>query len=325
MVQLPGMMSDWDNIRFFLAVAREGTLSGAARRLNVNHSTVLRRLTALQRDMGVQLFSREGNDRTLNEAGTEMLAYAQQIEAAVLELEERVSGKDARLAGTVRLTTTDSLAATLVPSLIAEFRLAYPQININLIVDNAILNLSRDADISLRPARTIDEGLIGRRVCRLAAAVFTSAQYLERRGLPTCAEEMWDRDWIVPDVKLERYAVAQWLHARVPPNRIAASSTSVLTMSASVRHGSGFAVLPCLLGDVQPELIRVSEPIEDVVSSLWLVTHTDVRKHARVRVFRDFALQHLSSRIDTIEGRAPGPSAITPLIDSSYFAHKKAG
>lgn len=316
-------MSDWDNIRFFLAVAREGTLSGAARRLNVNHSTVLRRLTALQRDMGVRLFSREGNDRTLNEAGTEMLVYAQQIEAAVAALEERVSGEDTRLAGAVRLTTTDSLAATVVSSLIAEFRVAYPQINIHLIVDNTILNLSRDADISLRPARTIDEGLIGRRVCRLAAAVFTSQQYLQRRGVPTSAQDLWDRDWIVPDPKLERYPVAQWLRVRVPENRIAASSTSVLTMAASVRHGLGFAVLPCFLGDTQPELLRVSEPIEDVMSTLWLVTHTDLRKHARVRAFRDFAIKHLAPLIDTIEGRS-ATVAITPLLDSSYFEQKTA-
>src|SRR5437868_6930467 len=108
MGQVSDPRSDWDNIRYFLAVAREGTLSGAARRLKVNHSTVLRRLTALQQDMDVQLFSRDGNDRTLTQAGVDMLPYAEQIEAAVMELNQRVSGRDTRLSGMVRLTTTDS-------------------------------------------------------------------------------------------------------------------------------------------------------------------------------------------------------------------------
>lgn len=325
MGQASDPMSDWDNIRYFLAVAREGTLSGAARSLKVNHSTVLRRLTALQQDMSVQLFSREGNDRTLSQAGLDMLPYAEQIEAAVMELSQRVSGMDTRLSGTVRLTTTDSLAATVVPSLIAAFRLEFPQIHINLIVDNMILNLARDADVSLRPARSIDDSLIGRSVCRLAAAVFTSQRYLEQHGVPRSAEELWNSNWIVPDPSLDRYAVTKWLQARVPPERIVATSTSILTVAASVRHGLGYAVLPCFLGDTQQEIVRVSEPIEDVMSTLWLVTHTDLRKHARVRAFRDFAVKYLSAHVDTIEGRAPTALACTPLTDSSYFTLRMAG
>lgn len=312
-------MTDWDNIRFFLAVAREGTLSGAARSLNVNHSTVLRRLAALQQDLSVQLFAREGTDRTLNEAGQEMLAYAERLEAIFLEMQQELSGMDTRLSGTVRLTTTDTLAATLVPSLIASSREVYPDIRVNLIVDNSILSLSRDADISLRPARSIDDDLIGRRVCALAAAVYASPQYLQERGMPTSPADLWERDWVVPDPTLDRYPVTRWLRSRVPPARVAAASTSILTMAASVRHGLGLAVLPCFLGDTQPELVRISEPIDELASALWLVTHTDQRRNARVRAFRDFALKQFATQIDVIEGRAPSKLNEGALIDRRWF------
>ena len=318
------LISNWDNIRYFLSAAREGSLSGAARQLDVNHSTVLRRLASLEEEMKVQLFSRDGNDRTLTQAGFDMMPFAEQIERSILELERHLEGRDSRLSGTVRLTTTDTLATTLVPSLITAFRAEYQEIQIKLIVDNNILKLSYDADVSLRPARAPEEDLVGRPICRLAAAIFTSETYLESQGLPASAEELWQRDWVVPDLSLERYPVTGWLRARVNPERIAASSTSVLTMAASVKSGMGFAVLPCFLGDTDSKLIRVSEPIDEVTSKLWLLTHRDLRECARFRVFRDFALQYLSRYTDVIEGRNPTAGCPGDLLDTPYFSKEIA-
>lgn len=263
--------------------------------------------------MAVRLFSREGNDRTLTAAGRDMLPLAEQIEKSVNELGRNLMGRDNRLSGTVRVTTTDTLAATLIPSLITAFRKEYPDIQIMLIIDDKVVRLSLNADVSLRPARAPEDDLIGKPVCKLSFAIYGPSGYAQTHGLPKDSADLWNREWVIPAEVLEKYPVTRWMGERVPKNRIAATSTSVLTMAASVRSGLGLALLPCFLGDADPQLERLSETVEDVASTLWLLTHRDLKECARVRAFLDFTSTFLSQQRDLIEGRRLS-QAVVPLL-----------
>jgi DNA-binding transcriptional LysR family regulator len=223
------------------------------------------------------------------------------------------------LSGTVRITTTDSLAASVLPPLMASFRETFQDIQTELIVDNQILHLAEDADVSLRPARSPDEDLIGRRVCNIAAAIYCSPHYLKSRDLPSSGAELWSQDWIIPDKALSRYAVTTWTHRRVPADQVVSTSNSILTMAASVRSGLGLAILPCFLADQDRQLVRLSEPIEELSSSLWILSHRDLKDCARFRAFRDFAYAYLTDISQVIEGRAPCSPHPGGMIDPDVW------
>lgn len=160
---------NWDDLRVFLAVARAGSLSGAARALSVNHSTVFRRIGAFEAALGVRLFERQSDGYLLTPAGEELRDGALRIEEEIASLSRKVAGQDLRLSGAVRVTTIDMLAFGLLPRHLARFRDAYPGIEIELVVGNTMLNLSRrEADVALRVGNTPPETLVGRRVGRLA-------------------------------------------------------------------------------------------------------------------------------------------------------------
>ena len=183
---------NWDDLRVFLAVARAGSLSGAARTLGVNHSTVFRRIGAFEAALGVRLFERQPGGYLLTPAGEELRDGALRVEEEIANLSRKVAGQDLRLSGTVRVTTIDMLAFGLLPRHLAGFRDAYPGIEVDLVVGNATLNLSRrEADVALRVGNAPAETLVGRRVGRLAFAVYGSAGYRARRPEPDLALHDW--------------------------------------------------------------------------------------------------------------------------------------
>lgn len=308
------IVKNWDNIRYFLALARTGSLSGAARSLGVNHSTVIRRLAAFEASIGARLFARERNERLLTPVGKDILPLAEQIEKNIQQLDQTLKGKDTNLSGVIRVTTTDTLASTLMPSLIASFRAAYPEINIVLIIDNQVIRLSKNADVSIRPARAPEEDLVGRPVCNLAHAIYCAPRYLEKHNTPNSLEDLKAHDWVVPDPSLENYPVVQWTREHLSAARIAASSASILSLAALVRSGLGIAMLPCFLADDDPQLVRLSKDVKEVTSKLWLLTHSDLRGCTRIRKFREFTFNFLSRQSELIEGNAPSLSHSNDLI-----------
>src|SRR5690554_1981895 len=183
---------NWDDLRVFLAVARAGSLSGAARALGVNHSTVFRRIGAFEQMLGVRLFERLPNGYLLTPAGEAMREGALRVEEEIAGLSRKVTRQDLRLSGTVRVTTIDMLAFGLLPRHIAGFRKDYPGIEIELVVGNATLNLGRrEADIALRVGSEPPESLVGRRVGRLVFAVYGSADYCAEKRDPDLAQHDW--------------------------------------------------------------------------------------------------------------------------------------
>jgi DNA-binding transcriptional LysR family regulator len=275
----------WDDMRLVLAIGRAGTLAGAARALGLNHSTVFRRLGALEGRIGVRLFERFRDGYTPTASGEEVIALAGRIDADVTAIERRLAGQDLRPSGLVRVTTTDTMVDLLMPML-ASFRTAHPEIVLELAASNAILNLSRrDADVAIRPSVEPPDMLVGRRVGAVAFALYASADYLKRKPARLKLEE---HDWAAPDDSLAHLRAAQWIDATVPAARIVFRTGSLQALLVAVCAGIGVAPVPCYLGDREPGLRRLGGLMDDFAAGLWLLTHPDLRRVARIRAFMDF-------------------------------------
>jgi DNA-binding transcriptional LysR family regulator len=293
---------DWDDLRYVLALGHGRTLSAAARALGVNHSTVFRRVRLIEERLGVRLFERHRDGYTPTPAGEEAVALAERLGAEVDSLEQHLAGRDTRPYGTVRVTTTDTLLTGALAPALASFRDAYPEIELEVIAANEFLSLSkRDADVAIRPTRSPPETLVGRRVCRVATALYGSTTYLSGR-LPV--DDLAAHAWVAPDDSLAHLPSARWLRTTVPGVRPVLRTNTLLGMLVAAQAGVGLAALPCFLGDATAELRRVRPPLDELSSELWLLTHRDLRHVARVRVFLDFMDLELRRMRDAFEGRA---------------------
>ena len=285
-------LANWDDLRVFLAVARAGSLSGAARSLGVNHSTVFRRIAGFEEMLGVRLFERLPNGYALTPVGEETLSIVERIEGDVAMLDRTVTGQDLRLSGTVRITATDMLVFWLLPGHLRRFRAAYPGIEVEIVVGNEALNLSRrETDIALRIGNTPPETLVGRRVGRLEFAVYGAPDYLAARP----GDDLTRHDWIGLDSA--HAPLIRRFEQFLPGVRPAVRSNSVACTVRLAKAGLGLAVLPCAIADLKPDLIRFAEVPETFTLDLWLLTHEDLRHTARIRAVLDFLTPALAESL----------------------------
>ncbi|MCF3595020.1 LysR family transcriptional regulator [Rhodobacteraceae bacterium LMO-12] len=285
-------LANWDDLRVFLAVARAGSLSGAARRLGVNHSTVFRRIAGLEETLGVRLFERLATGYALTPAGEETLGIVECIEADVATLDRTVTGQDLRLSGTVRITATDMLAFWLLPDLLRQFRESYPGIEVEIVVGNETLNLSRrETDIALRIGNTPPETLVGRRVGRLDFAIYGAPDYCAAHTDTDLAQH----DWIGFDSA--HAPLTRQLEKLVPGLCPTVRSNSVACAVRLAKAGLGLAVLPCAIADQKRDLTRVAELPDNLGLDLWLLTHEDLRHTARIRAVLDFMTPALAESL----------------------------
>jgi DNA-binding transcriptional LysR family regulator len=275
-------MSDWDNYRYFLAVAREGTLSGAARALSVNHATVLRRLRALEGQLQTSLFERRSDGYSLTSAGEEMLDHVARMEEESLALELLLAGQDVRLAGEVRVTTVDSLAEAVLGPLLPAFAKEHPGITIELATDYQWANLSRrEADIALRPSNSPGDAMVGRRVGILRNAVYRSPVL---DGYEPCMD--WrEAPVLTADGRIGETAAAQWFTKETQNSHTVLRGTSFLILRNACKAGMGVTCMPTYLGN---GLVRIDSAPENTFTDLWLLTHPELRKSARVRAVLDW-------------------------------------
>jgi len=295
---------EWDDLRYVLAVAREGSLAAAARSLGVNHTTVLRRVGAFEKRLGLRLFERLPTGYALTAGGEELIASARHIDETVTTLERKLAGRDLRLTGTVRVTTTDTLMGSILPEFLAEFRDSHPGIQIEIAVSNSMFNLTkRDADVAIRPARNPPQTLVGRRVAKIAFAIYGSRGYLAKHK----AKELGGHRWVGPDDSLADTSVAHWMKAQVPDAEIALRADSLMALRQAAQASLGLAALPCYLGDTPPDLVCVHRPIPEMETALWVLTHEDLRHTARVRAFTEFAASAFGRRRALLEGARARP------------------
>ena len=290
---------DWDDLRYVLAVADSGSLNRAASTLRVNRTTVLRRINVFERRHGVRLFERLPNGYTLTDAGNEILVAARGFENAIVSLERKLAGQDLRAEGLVRVTTTDTLLASVLQAPLAMFQQEHPGITLDVTTSNAFVNLSkRDADVAIRPAIDPPEFLLGRRIGSVAFAVYAAA-IPDGRGAPTSER------WIGPDDTLAGTSVARWMRSALPSVRPDIRADSLVSMRELCAAGGGLAALPCYLGDSDVRLVRVRPPIAEMTTALWVLTHPDLARTARVRLLMDHVSAALGKQRPLLEGQRP--------------------
>lgn len=300
-------LESWDDLRYFLAVARSGTLSGAARDLGVNHSTVFRRIGALEEHIGSRLFERLPRGYALTAAGEDMVDHAERIEDEMNALGRKLLGRDQEMHGEVRVTTVEEILKLIAPHLRC-FHDAHPGITLVLDTDQRLLSLGRrEADVAIRPGARADEpDVAGRRICGLHANVYAARSYLDSRGEPENPDDLDGHDLITFGRPTKRTAIYQWLTTHAPNSRVVFESHSMLGTFEAAKAGLGIAVLPSFMSDVEPSLVRLFETSMDQSShGLWLLVHKDLRQTARVRAFVDFVTKALENEADLFEGRRP--------------------
>lgn len=276
---------DWDDLHILLAIAETGSLNAAAARLAVNHTTVLRRLGAIEKRLGTRLFERSPSGQALTPAVEDALPALLRMADAALEAERRFLGAVTALSGTLRVTTTDTISVTLAGGLIGAFQQLHPDVTIELTTSNVFANLTRrEADVAIRPASGVPETLVGRRVGAIAFAVYASEGCQNPDALA----------WIGLDDSLASSAIARWLAANVTAG-FAVRCDSLVAACELSAAGIGRAVLPRYLGDADPRLRIVAQL--DIAGELWILTHADLARSARVRAFTAFAFDHLKGKV----------------------------
>ena len=291
----------WDDLEYILAVCQSASLSGAARKLEVNHSTVFRRINKIEEKLGVRLFERLSSGYAMTEAGEAVLQVGERIENEVLGLSHRLIGKDLRLSGDLTLSAPDALAIKLLMPIITEFSKIYPDICIDLLISNDYVNIARrEADIAVRATRSPPESLIGRRVCSMATTIYRKA-LTSKDNLVSIKK---NDAWLMPDDELAHLPVTKWQRRYYPNNPIVLQSNSFLALYEATKLGQGIVPLPCFVADPDPLLQRCLAPPDDLSSEIWVLTHPDLRKTARIRAFTDFLVPALKKQTSLLEGSA---------------------
>jgi molybdate transport repressor ModE-like protein len=285
----------WDDARIFLAVAREGSFSNAAKRLGVQHSTVSRRIRALEDRLAAPLVERRTSGYVLTEAGEELKHSALRIEKELLSFEGTVGGQADDAAGELRITAIANMASTVLMPCFARFSAAHPKIELNVQVTNNSLRLSeREADVAIRQTNKPGDTLIGTRLTTVASAVYGSRHYNAAVKAGKAAEK-----WIGVDCcdYHRTWTKQAWPQAE---HEFFVDETS-LTLAA-LKEGLGVGFLPCFLGDSDPDLTRFHEPEPQHELGLWLLYHRDLRQTKRVVLFREHMQREIKQAQALFEG-----------------------
>ena len=296
---------NWDDLRYFLAVSNEGSLSAAARLLRVNPATVSRHVDSLEARFGVRLFDRRQDGYGLTPAGEKLMARAAGIETEMFALARAFDAEDRGLAGTVTVTATESLTGPFLIRNLPLLRQQHPGIRLHIVNEYRMLNLSRrEADVAIRMGRPEQGDLVIRKIAVMGLGLYAAPAYLEARGVPETAAD------------LRRHAVIDWLDGfpetapvtwlrRMMADRPAVFSTNPASgRLAAARAGVGIALVPCMVAETVDDVVRVLPDEAIPTIDLWLLVHRDLARLAKVRVVLDFIHDRAQAEADRIAGRA---------------------
>ena len=286
---------EWDDLKHFLAVARTGSLADAARQLKASPATVGRRVAALEEKLGAHLFDRKQTGYTLTESGAAIHRRAEEVEEAVLSVEREALGRDLNVSGRVRLATSDELAANVITPHFGEFRRRYPGILLEIAARIDLANLSRrEADVALRSARPEQNSLLVRRAGWWKCGLYASRSYAAAHDIKPGIRNFSNLDIITWTEEFAHYRGGPWFAEHARDARVALQANSRRIHYGACKAGLGLAILPCLSADRDPDLIRLLPPEDVFVAELYLVTHRDLVRTARVRAVIDFFHQAIS-------------------------------
>ncbi|MDJ1157795.1 LysR family transcriptional regulator [Chelatococcus sp. SYSU_G07232] len=296
----------WDDFRLVKAIADTKGLTGAAERLGINHSTAFRRLGQLEENLGVRLFERHRSGYAPTPPAEEMVALADRMEDEVATLSRKLAGCELSPSGELRVTTNDTLLMHLLTPILGEFRSRFPNIRLDIVLANQALNLSkRDADIAVRATDDPPETLVGRRLATIHWALYGRRDAFPDGATDADLRSLYDRQWVSLGDNLSGIRVSRFVREHVAAQNIGFRVNTVLGLTEAVEAGIGIGYLPCFIADPRPGLVRLSSPVVEFSTGLWLLTHPDLRHSARVRAFLDFVGAEIIKYRAAIEGERP--------------------
>lgn len=280
-------MFDWNDLKYFLAVARHGSTIAAAKALKTSQSTVQRRLVELEKRIGHRLVQRHATGYRLTDFGEELRPFAERVAGSVEELKRHIGDGAREQSGVIRVTCPEPIVQRMTP-LIERFHARYPKLRVEFVMSDRYLDLTKgEADVAFRSGDTDDE-LVGRKIADSVWAVYASRGYIDRHGKPERVEDLSSHALVAFDESMRNHRVSKWLGEVAPSARIVARNTSVLGLVYAVKSGVGIGPLPTAIADTEPDLVRVLGPIAELARSWRLLTHPDLRRTPRIAAFFDF-------------------------------------
>ena len=283
---------NWDDLRFFLALSREGSVSGAGRTLGVKHTTVARRISALEQRLGTRLFDRLPDGYAMTQAAENMFEHALAIEALAQAVDREAFGQDAELAGPLKLAAAHDVADRLIVPELRAFTDAYPHIDLQLLTASELVDLAaREADIAVRLTARPPEYLVGREVIPLRHGIYGTARTW--RDLSNLAGVILFRS---------DTAHPPWVRENFPDARTVLRVDDVSSMAVATRNHLGLSRMPCFIGDSDASLRRLDVALEPSDWGVWILSHVDLRATARVRICREFLTETIEGQRALIQG-----------------------
>lgn len=290
---------DWGHLRFFLALARTGSLSSAARALGVDRNTVARRVAALEEELGLSLYERGPQSWARTPAGEELVSLASRVEEDVLALARHADARDTSVSGSVRLTTAANVAALLLAPELPVLRERHPNLVLEIAVDQRAFDLTRrEADLAVRMGRPRDAGLVTRKLCDVAFGLYAASGHRPR------AVDFATDVFVGLEESLASMPQERWLQRVAPERRVVFRCNSTAALHSAARAGVGVAVLPCFSADRDPGLLRLDGP-EPQPHELWLLVHGDLRRTPRVKAVIDWLDGLVLRARDLLSGARP--------------------
>jgi DNA-binding transcriptional LysR family regulator len=283
-------MFDWNDLKYFLAVAREGSTLAAARRLKVNQSTVHRRLAALEKTLGCSLVERHPTGYRLTELGNQLRSHAERVEEDAGAFQRHVAASDRGMIGRIRMTCSTAVGHRLMKSgLFDAFGKHHPGLKVELVMTERLLSLAAgDADVAIRGGVPTDETLVGKRIANVPWALYATRAYIDRNGRPGSLADL-DRHTTVGFIEaMANHSAAIWLRRHAPRATICAEAGNIPSVFLAVKSGACLAPLPAPLGDGDDELECVLGPVSELTYPMYLLTHRDLRRLPRISAFFGF-------------------------------------
>ncbi len=287
----------WDDIKYFLAVARHGSTLAAGRALNLSQSTVHRRLVELERQIGRALVVRQTAGYRLTAFGEEMLPYAEEIERAALAFAHRKAAIDRVEVGVIRVTCPEPVMVRIVKSALLErFYARHPGLRVEFVMSDKYVDLYKgEADVALRSGDTDDNVLVGRKIADSIWSVYASHSYVQNFGKPESFADLNRHAVVGFDGPMASNRAAQWLAEVAQDAKIAARVSSVLGLVAAAKSGVAAVPMPLALGNSEPDLVRLFDEVPDLTRSWRILAHPDMRKTPAVAAFFAFIGDEIAS------------------------------
>jgi len=294
------MSFDWNQVRAFLATAVEGSYSGAARALNTTQPTIGRQIAALENSLGITLVERNVKGQTLTQAGRDLLDHVRMMGDAATLISMTADRQSQDVSGEVTITSTDLLAAAVLPGILASLRETAPNVRVRIVASSDVQNLmQREADIAIRHVRPDQPDLIARHVGNFGANLYASSSYLDRAGRPSEPRDVADHAFVGNADPVRLMAPLHNLGIPVRAENFVVSSESGVVAWEMVKAGFGVSMQPEILGEAEPSVEKVLKDFPSLEFPIWLVSHRELQTSPRIRTVFDLLARELGESRNT--------------------------